>query len=39
VLFNSKMSRKIIYLISRQNGDVAEATMTVDAAAYARGRL
>jgi len=33
------MSRKIIYLISRQNGDVAEATMTVDAAADARGRL
>ena len=33
------MSRKIIYIISRQNGDVAEATMTVDAAADACGRL
>jgi len=39
VLFNSNMSRKIIYIISRQNGDVAEATMTVDAAADACGRL
>ena len=33
------MSRKIIYIISRQNGDVAEATMTVDTAADACGRL
>ena len=33
------MSRKIIYLISRQNGDVAEATMTVDAAADTCGHI
>jgi len=39
VRFNWKISRKIIYLISRQNVDDAEATMTVDAAADARGRL
>ena len=37
--FNSEMSREIIYIISRQNGDVAEATVTVDAAADACGRL
>ena len=39
MLFNSKTSQKIIDLISRQNGDVAEATMMVDAAPDGRGRL